>query len=162
MRDLSRLIRFLAALWLGLLLTVAAVATPAAFAMLPTPQAGLVVARVLASEAAASLACGAVLLVLMRVRARGGTGPTAMSQFDLDLGLALCGVFLTVVGYYALLPLMDQARAGVGRYSFGQLHVVSSVCYLVKALCVAALAWRASAAPAPAAGGVTPRQSSSG
>ena len=108
MRDLSRWMRLLATLWLGLLLTVAAVATPSAFATLPTSQAGLVVARVLASEAAASLVIGAVLLVLMRVRTRHPHG-TSDAQFHLDFGLALCGVFLTVVGYYAVLPLMDQA-----------------------------------------------------
>lgn len=160
MRDLSRWMRLLATLWLGLLLTVAAVATPSAFASLPTSQAGLVVARVLASEAAASLAIGAVLLVLMRVRTRHADR-TSDAQFHLNFGLALCGVFLTVVGYYAVLPLMDQARAGAGRFSFGQLHLASSACFLVKVCCVAMLSWRTSAAPVSADTEFTPRQSSS-
>ncbi len=160
MRDLSRWIRLLATLWLGLLLTVAAVATPSAFATLPTSQAGLVVARVLASEAAASLVFGAALLALMRVRIRQEEGAAA-SQFSLDFGLALCGVFMTVVGYYAILPLMDQARAGSGRFSFAQLHAVSSACFLVKACCAAVLAWRTSAVAMTAEPALSPQPSSS-
>jgi hypothetical protein len=161
MRDVSRWTCLLATLWLGLLLTVAALATPAAFTTLPTPQAGLVVARVLASEAATSLAFGAVLLVLMRLRARHDDRAASAAQFNLDFGLALCGVFLTVVGYYAVLPLMDQARAGLGRLSFAQLHVASSVCYLLKICCVAVLAWRGSATSAAARIHVNPPRSSS-
>jgi hypothetical protein len=161
MRDLSRWIRLLATLWLGLLLTVAAVATPSAFATLPTPQAGLVVARVLASEAAASLVLGAALLALMRLHVRQVDGSPA-SQFSLDFGLALCGVFMTVIGYYAVLPLMDQARAGLGRFSFAQLHVASSACFLLKACCIAALAWRTSAVAATAETALSPQPSSSG
>ena len=160
MRDVSRWLRLFSAVWLGLLLTVAAVATPAAFAALPSPQAGLVVARVLASEAAASLFLGAVTLALMRVRVRQAEDAPRV-QFNLDFGLALCGVFMTVIGYYAVLPLMDMARAGAGRFSFAQLHVASSACYLIKACCVAALAWRASAGRIASRGDVNPQPSSS-
>jgi len=39
---------------------------------------------------------------------------------------------------------MEQARAGHGRLSFGQLHAISSGFYGVKVLLVAALAWRLS------------------
>lgn len=160
MRDVSRWLRLLPAVWLGLLLTVAAVATPAAFATLPSPQAGLLVARVLASEAATSVFLGAVTLALMRVRVRQAEdGPGV--QFNLDFGLALCGVFMTVIGYYAVLPLMDMARAGAGRFSFAQLHMASSACYLVKACCVAVLAWRASAARAGVRRAINPQPSSS-
>ena len=62
----------LAGLWLGLLLTVALIATPAPFAALAAADAGRVVARVLASEAYASLALAAVLFLVERRLAREG------------------------------------------------------------------------------------------
>jgi hypothetical protein len=132
-----------AAVWLGLLLTVAGIATPAPFATLAKADAGRVVARVLAHEAAVSLVMGAVILVLHRARARqraslGQGGP----QFDLNFGLAAAAVFCTLAGYYAVQPLMLEARAGQGALSFAQLHAISGSFYALKVGLVAALAWR--------------------
>ncbi len=139
----QRLRRLLPGLWLGLLLTVALIATPAPFATLLQADAARVVARVLANEAYASLVFGVLVLLLERRAARhsveqGGT------QFNTGMVLALGALFCTVAGYFALQPLMGPARAGQGPLSFGQLHALSAAFYLVKVGFVATLAWRIS------------------
>jgi uncharacterized membrane protein YidH (DUF202 family) len=144
----QRLRLLLPGLWLGLVLTVALVATPAPFATLAQADAGRVVARVLAQEAYASLAFGVVLLLLERRAARAAAESGRGSQFNAGMLLALGALFCTVAGYFALQPMMDQARAGQGVLSFAQLHAISAAFYIVKAVLVAALAWRAAARPA--------------
>jgi hypothetical protein len=133
-------------LWAGLLLTVALVATPAPFALLPQAEAGRVVARVLASEAYASLALGLLALVLERRAARRGAEQGG-TQFTGGMALALGAIFCTVAGYFALQPLMGPARAGQGPFSFGQLHLASAAFYGLKLVLVSVLAWRATARP---------------
>jgi hypothetical protein len=134
-------------IWLGLLLTVAGLATPAPFALLPQADAGRVVARILAQEAYASLAFGVLLLVLERLAARRAAAAGRGSQFSGGMVLALGALFCTVAGYFGLQPLMADARAGQGALSFGQLHAISAVFYALKCLCVAALAWCAATRP---------------
>jgi hypothetical protein len=146
---LDTLRRLLPGLWAGLLLTVALVATPAPFALLTPSEAGRVVARVLAQEAYASLAFGALLLGMERVRAKHGSDAGAGSQFSLDMAMAAGALFCTVAGYFGLQPMMAAAKAGQGPLSFGHLHAVSAVFYVVKALLVVVLAVRA-ARPAAA------------
>lgn len=142
MSDPRRWMTFLAGLWLGLLIAVAAIATPAPFAALSKAEAGLVVARVLAREAGASVVLGALLLLLQRAslrrdQAHGRPAP----QVDRVLILAAIGVFCTVAGYYGLQPMMVEARAGQGALSFGQLHALSAGFYIVKTVAVAVLAF---------------------
>jgi Domain of unknown function (DUF4149) len=133
-------------LWAGGLLCVALLATPAPFALLAQADAGRVVGRMLAHEAAASLFLGVVLLVLERVAARRASANGSGREFSLGMGLALGALFCTVAGYYALQPMMAAARAGQGALSFGQLHAISAGFFVVKASLVLALAWRAGAA----------------
>lgn len=155
--SLDRWRALLPALWAGGLVTVAAIATPAPFATLPVAEAGRVVARILAQEAHASLAFGVVLLLLEGVAAKRRAAGGAGSQFSAGMVLALAAIFCTVLGYFALQPLMPAARAGQGSFSFAQLHAASAVCYGVKTLLVLALAWRNSALPAaPAAATAEP------
>jgi hypothetical protein len=142
----ERLRLLLPGLWAGLLLAVALIATPAPFATLVPSEAGRVVARVLASEAYASLALGVLALVLERRAARRGAEQGG-TQFTAGMALALGAIFCTVAGYFALQPLMGPARAGQGPLSFGQLHAASAAFYLLKLALVAALAWRATARP---------------
>jgi hypothetical protein len=138
----------LPALWAGALIAVAALATPAPFATLPQAEAGKVVARVLAHEARASLALGVLVLLLERHAARREAIAGRGSLFSTEMALALGTVFCTVLGYFALQPLMPAAKAGQGALSFAQLHLASVACYLLKTLLVLALAWRAAAATA--------------
>ncbi len=151
MRLIDRARRLLPGLWAGLLLCVAVLATPAPFALLAQADAGRVVGRMLAQEATMSLVLGVIVLILERVAARShaveGQGP----QFTAGMGLALGALFCTVAGYFALQPMMAQARVGQGPLSFGQLHALSAAFYIVKAGLVLALAWRA-ASPAPQPG----------
>jgi hypothetical protein len=144
---LERLRRLLPGLWAGWLLCVAGLATPAAFALLPRAQAGPVVSRMLAQEAYTSLALGALLLALERVVARRQAAAGTGSQFSTGMLLALVALFCTLIGYFALQPLMASARAGQGALSFGQLHALSAAFYGVKLVVVLWLAWRVSRSP---------------
>ena len=142
MRDSARWRALLSASWLGLLLTVAGIATPAAFTTLPTADAGRVAASVLAAEAYASLAIGALLALLERAHSRRVAAAGDGTQFGSGLLLALGALFCTVAGYFGVLPLMADARSGRGPFSFGQLHAASTAFYAVKVVLVAMLAWR--------------------
>lgn len=138
----ARLQALLAALWGGLLLCIAFVATPSAFAVLERAQAGAFVARVFAIEAQVSLALGLVLMMIERRLARdveeaGGTS----DQFSARLLLPAVALFCTVAGYYGLQPLMADAKAGVGVASFAALHGASLALFGLKGLAVLALAW---------------------
>ncbi len=145
--SLERWRRLLPGLWAGWLICVAALATPAAFAMLVPSEAGRLAGRMLAQEAYTSLALGVVVLGLERIAARRAAAQGAGSQFSTGMVLALGALFCTVAGYFGLLPMMQAARAGQGALSFGQLHAVSAAFYAVKLLLVLALAWRAAAVP---------------
>lgn len=143
MKDLGRWAAWLAGLWAGMLLTIAAVAAPGAFAVLERADAGRFVGRLFASEAYAGLAIG-VLLVLAerwcaRRRREGPLSPTML--------LLLGALFCTVAGYFAIEPLMAEARSGRGTWSFGALHGASALFFALKALLVAAAAFRLTQAP---------------
>ena len=131
----ARLARLLPGLWLGLLLTIALVAAPASFAVLPGADAGRVVGRLFAQESWTSLALAGLLLWLLRAH---GHAPLLWAA-------AAC----TLLGYFALQPLMAAARTGQGAFSFGQLHLVSTVLYGLKTLLVLRLAWRVTLSRAP-------------
>lgn len=136
-----RVAMMLAAAWLGTLLSIALLAAPSAFKVLDRQAAGALVARLFALEAPLSLllALGAVLLERWRFKAEGQT-----PRLNRPILLALVALFCTVAGYYALQPMMDQARAGEGVWSFAQLHAVSLGLYGAKMLAVGWLAWEAS------------------
>jgi hypothetical protein len=146
MRHLGRFAAWLAGLWAGALWCIALLAAPAAFAVLARPDAGRLVGRLFAHEAALSLAVAALLLLAERRRTRDA-GAAALSANAL---LALAALFCTVAGYYALQPMLEQARLGQGSWSFGALHAASTVFYGVKTLAASVLAWRL------AAGAVSP------
>jgi hypothetical protein len=140
---LERLRRLLPAVWAGGLLCIAAVAAPVAFAMLDRSSAGRVVGLIFQREAWASLVLAVVLVLIERPRARATAEAGSGSVLSTELLLLLGAMFCTVAGHFALLPLMDAARTGQGPLSFGQLHFISVGFFLVKLLCIAALAWRA-------------------
>jgi hypothetical protein len=131
---MARLRLLLPALWAGVLLAVALLAAPAAFATLAPADAGRVVGRLFGHEAGVSLA--AALVFVMFERKEGGAALGA------NVLLALGALFCTVAGYYALQPMMAAARAGQGALTFGQLHALSVGFFAVKAILVLALAWR--------------------
>jgi hypothetical protein len=137
-----RLGGWLAGIWAGILLCVAFIAAPAPFAMLAGADAGRVVARIFAQEAYLSLAFALVLYLIVRrqahVAAAAGKGSVVSANVLLVLGTLFC----TVAGYFALQPMLEAARAGQGRFSFGALHGASMVFFALKGLLVLGLAWR--------------------
>lgn len=137
----ERVRRLLPAVWLGLLLGIALIAAPSLFAILERPAAGRVAARLFALEAQVALGAAVVLLVLERRRTvRGHAEGSVLST---ELLLVLGALFCTVLGHHALQPMMEAARAGSGRWSFGALHGASTALYGLKTLLVGVLAWRA-------------------
>ena len=143
--------RLLPGLWAGWLICVAVLAAPAAFAVLASAEAGRVVGRMLAQEAYTSLALGLLLLILERLAARRSVTTASGTQFSVGMVLALGALFCTVAGYFAVQPMMADARAGTGALGFGQLHAISAAFYVVKLGLVLMLAWRASRQAVPAA-----------
>lgn len=143
---LERLRRLLPGLWAGVLLCIAAIAAPAAFALLERPVAGQVVGWFFQREAWLSIGMAVALLAIERRRARAAAAGGEGSVLSAEILLLLGTVFCTVAGYFALQPMMAAARAGQGALSFGQLHFISVGFFAAKLLCILALAWRATGA----------------
>jgi hypothetical protein len=171
-RDARRLSAFLACAWFGLQAGVAGLGTTSVFAVLPGPQAGPIVGRMLGGEATLAIVLGGLVILLERLIGRDAAARGRGPAFSVELVLALGAVFCAVAGHYALQPYLEQARAGRGPLSFGQLHAISVGFFLLKMGLVGALAWRANARLAahrplpeparPAPGEVSPPPASSG
>lgn len=146
----NRAAALLAALWAGVLLCIGAIAAPAAFATLPSADAGRLAGRLFAIEAHAALAVAVLLFLVERRRAREAAEAGRGSVMSANLVILLGALFCTVAGYFALQPMMAAARAGQGSWSFAALHAASSVFFAVKGLLVLALAWRSIGPPAGA------------
>ena len=142
----ARLAAVLAGLWAGILLCIAAIAAPSAFATLASADAGRVVARVFMQEAYLSLAVAIVLFVVERQRTRQVAAVGAGSVFSANLVLLLGTLFCTVAGYFAVQPMITAARAGQGTVSFMTLHAMSGGLFALKGLLVLTLTWRLSSA----------------
>jgi Domain of unknown function (DUF4149) len=140
----ARFSAVVAGLWAGVLLCIAALSAPSAFATLASADAGRFVARVLTQEAYASLAAALLLFALERQRSAQRAASGSGSVFSANMVLLLGTLFCTVAGHFAVQPMMDAARAGQGAWSFGALHAVSGGLFALKGLLVLALAWRLS------------------
>ena len=132
----ARALRLLPGLWAGVLLCIAALAAPAAFAVLPSADAGRVVGHVFVREAWLSLLLAALLLL---GRSRLPAAPGRIGNAALLWGTLAC----TLLGYFAVQWLLPAARAGQGVLSFGRLHLISTAFYALKTALVLWLAWRA-------------------
>ena len=146
MRLAGRFAALIAGLWAGILLCIAAIAAPAAFATLARPDAGRFVNRLFEQDAYLSIAVAVVLFVIERQRSRDVSAAGTGSVFSPNLMLLLGTLFCTVAGYFAVQPMMEAARAGQGSMSFGALHAITAGFFALKGLLVLALAWRLSAA----------------
>ena len=145
MRGVGRIGALLTGLWAGELAAVGALVAPAAFAVLAPADAGRFVNRLFAQDAYLSLTLALVLFLVERQHSRDDAEAGRGSVFSVNLMLVLGALFCTVAGYFAVLPMMEAARAGQGGLSFGALHAISASFFVAKGLLVLALAWRLTA-----------------
>lgn len=138
---LARLTLLFTGVWAGMVATVGLVAAPAAFAVLDRAQAGAVVGHVFRTEAYASLALAAVVVLIERQLASQAARQHRGSGFSAGMILALLALFCTVAGYFAVQPMMAAARAGQGALSFGALHGISLAFFGVKGVALLGLLW---------------------
>lgn len=140
----EKLRRLLPGIWFGVLLAIALIATPAASGALDKVSFGAVARAIFAREAPTSLVFGVLILVIERRDALARHMATGVSQFSVEMTLAIAALFCTVAGYYGLEPMMEQARSGASTtLTFLQLHAISLAFFAVKGLLVLALAWKA-------------------
>lgn len=142
MRASARWSSAIAAAWAGVLICIAALAAPAAFATLATADAGRFVGRLLAQEAYVSLVVALLLFFMERRRAQHAADEGAGSVFSPEMLLLLGTIFCAVAGHFAIEPMMAAARLGQGAWSFGALHATSSAFFAAKGLLVLSLVWR--------------------
>lgn len=147
MSKIVRIQSLLASLWAGSLLTVGGVAAPALFSVLERQQAGTGAGQIFHIEARLSLAFAILLFALERRRVRDEVDQgSSQSALSTNLLLVLGALFLTVLGGFALQPMIQAAKAGEPTaLSFAALHGISAVLYWLKGLMVLALAWRMTA-----------------
>ena len=144
--DLRRAAALLAGLWSGVILCIAAIGAPASFAIAPRDVAGQVAGQMFAREAYVGLGVALILLMAIRRRTRDDVEAGAGSVMSANMLLVLGALFCTLLGYFALQPMMAAAKVGQGALSFGALHGISAVFFVLKGLLILALAWRLSAA----------------
>jgi Na+-translocating ferredoxin:NAD+ oxidoreductase RnfD subunit len=140
--DTRRLGATLAGLWAGLIAGIALIGAPASFATLVPEMAGRAAGHMFMREAYFSLAVAVVLLLLVRRLARVDAEAGHGSVFSTEVVLVLGTLFCTMLGYFALQPMMTAARAGEGALSFGALHGISAALFGIKGLLALVLAWR--------------------
>lgn len=139
---LQRFAALLAGLWAGVLLCVGLIAAPTAFATQTRADAGRYVGRLFAQEAYLSIALAVLLYVIARRMSREAAAQGRGSIVSPEVLLVFGSLFCTVLGYFALQPMIEAARAGQGTWSFATLHGASLGLFALKTLLVVSLAWR--------------------
>ena len=135
---LARVAPFAAALWWGSLTAVGFMVVPLLFKFLPTPaMAGHMAARLFTAQTWVSVACGVVLLLVLR-----SNRPAALSgRAQAALVFIVLGMLLALLIEFAVAPRI------VARENLRLWHGAGSVMYVVQWLCAAALLWRITAEP---------------
>ncbi len=137
-----RLGAWLAGVWTGLMAGIGGMAVPALFEALPRADAGRVAARLFAVDATAGVAAGGLLAIIGLQIGRQRAERAEGTRFGFELMLPLAALLCIVVGYYALLPMLEAARSAQAPLSFGALHGMASAFFAVRLVLVALLAWR--------------------
>ena len=135
---LARVAPFAAALWWGSLTAVGFMVVPLLFKFLPTPaMAGHMAARLFTAQTWVSVACGVVLLLVLR-----SNRPSALSgRAQAALVFIVLGMLLALLIEFAVAPRI------VARENLRLWHGAGSVMYVVQWLCAAAVLWRITAEP---------------
>ena len=122
-----------AALWWGCMTGLGFIAVPTVFASLPTTAiAGPVAARLFTAQSWVSLACGALLLILLK-------GPADTARHDRSrttLLLVVSAMLLALLIEYVAAP---HIRA---RDNLAVWHHVGTALYVAQWLCVGLVLWR--------------------
>jgi hypothetical protein len=130
-----RAVLLTAALWWGSLAGIGFIAVPLLFASMPTPaQAGQMAARLFSAQCWVSLACGALILILLKGRAASAPDDGARAL----MLPTVAAMLLALLVEYAAAP---HIRA---REQLALWHTVGTVMYVLQWLCVAAVLWRLS------------------
>ena len=135
----------IATLWVGSLWAIGYLAAPTLFATLfDRALAGTVAGSLFRSESWLSLACGILLLILQSVQNERAT-IDQRKELRLIGGMLAC----TLIGYFALQPIMASLREAAGatggvmtpdaKLQFGILHGASMGIYLIESLLGVAL-----------------------
>ncbi|MBC7955105.1 MAG: DUF4149 domain-containing protein [Cytophagales bacterium] len=140
--DTRRTAACIAGLWAGLIAGIALIGAPAGFAVLPRDMAGRLAGRMFEQEAYLALVVSVLLLLLVRKEARIDAEAGRGSIFSTNVVIVLGTLFCTMLGYFAVQPMMAAARAGQGMWSFGALHGLSAALFGLKGLLALALVWR--------------------
>lgn len=135
---LARVAPFAAALWWGSLTAVGFMVVPLLFKFLPTPaMAGHMAARLFTAQTWVSVACGVVLLLVLR-----SNRPAALSgRAQAALVFIVLGMLLALLIEFAVAPRI------VARENLRLWHGAGSVMYAVQWLCAAVVLWRITAEP---------------
>ena len=135
---LARVAPFAAALWWGSLTAVGFMVVPLLFKFLPTPSmAGPVASKLFPAQTWVSVACGIVLLLVLR-----SNRPAALAgRAQEALVFIVLGLLLALLIEFAVAPRI------VARENLRLWHGAGSVMYAVQWLCAAAVLWRITAEP---------------
>ncbi|SHH03070.1 DUF4149 domain-containing protein [Massilia sp. CF038] len=117
-------------LWAGSLWTVGYLVAPTLFGTLADRAlAGTIAGSMFRVEAWLSLVCGAAVIGLLYA-AKDVTVQRRKTLVLIVVGMLVC----TLVSHFGLQPVMASMREAGDRASFGMLHGVSMVLYLVQAV----------------------------
>jgi len=141
---LNCLRRLVTALWAGSLWTTGYLVAPTLFATLADRiQAGTIAGNVFRTEAWVSLACGAILLLLLSASPvdeseHGIMRKVRTSRSKTAIIISMM-MLCTAVSYFGLQPVMAGLRSGgladeAARSQFGVLHAIASGIFLVQSL----------------------------
>lgn len=137
---LQHLAATLAALWAGIMIGVGYVSAPVIFKMLPDERkfAGTIAGNTFEVTAYISLALGVFILLLVRQANKRAGFHTPNSP----LILVIAALFMAIIGQFVIFPQVVAARdVGGTALSFGTLHAISNIVFLLELLCVLALNW---------------------
>jgi hypothetical protein len=124
----------LLALWAGSLVTVCAIAAPAAFAVLSDRQtAGQVAGRLFLIETIVGIVVSVV--VLAAYAASRIIAPRSVAV------LVAIAAAAPLISHVILSPLMDSARSAGNMARFGALHGVSALLFAIACICSVAALW---------------------
>jgi uncharacterized membrane protein len=145
----QRLFLFVFALWVGVMISIGYIVAPTLFVTLSDSQvAGMVAGTLFRIEGVMSLVLGAILIVLANLLVKRGLNAYRNVRWYL-LGILICSVAIAFV----LQPMMNALREEALSkgfpvmlsplaQTFGRLHGLSSVFYLVESLLGLVLLWR--------------------